>query len=604
MPEQPTHKQPGKERSDEQCLPRLGRRCRNRGVRTVRVAIYTRVSTSEQATDGASLDIQREQCRNLIAMRGWSLTGEFVDGGVSGADPQRVELDRLMVAARSGSLDAIVVAKLDRLGRSLRHLSNLFAELDDLGVAVVSVAESLDSSTPTGRLMRHQLSSFAEFERDRITERMVEGLRRTVESGFWPGGPAPYGYSLAPDPGGSKHKVVAIAENQRDLLRLVYNLLVKEGHTTYSAARYLNAEGYRTIRGRLWRHNNLCFRLRKTHLKGTWTYNQGDEPIELAIPVIFTPEEWDQLQASIKGTPRPQRKNRLYPLTGRGRVHLRCDCGGNYFGKRDTSKKGRAYYECSRNHHALGDERCRHRPRIIRAPDLEAAVWNQVVGVLTNEDYLLELASAYLADISDDTDYASELRGTEAKLTNLGAQETRIVRKLAEQDELHALTGALQEIAQEQAALVARLDDLNRRHALQLDEATMEQQLRNLADTARDRLLEPTPELMSKVFDLLHIDLVRTSSDLFEGTGTIPLPRDGGEVWEEGLLPRGPRRPRCGPVSGGGHDGAGSSRSPHLPLLRSVGEPPSEPHDRSGGARQHLRRSRCAHRLLFPATAH
>jgi len=173
----------------------------------MRVATYTRVSTSEQVTDGASLDIQREQCRNLIAMRGWSLTGEFVDGGVSGADPQRAELDRLMSAARSGSLDAIVVAKLDRLGRSLRHLSNLFAELDDLGVAVVSVAESFESSTPTGRLMRNQLSSFAEFERDRITERMVEGLRRTAEDGFWPGGPAPYGYRLAADPGGSKHKV-------------------------------------------------------------------------------------------------------------------------------------------------------------------------------------------------------------------------------------------------------------------------------------------------------------------------------------------------------------------------------------------------------------
>jgi len=108
----------------------------------------------------------------------------------------RPALDRLLAACRRQEIDAVLVAKLDRFGRSNRHLAAALGELDDLGIAFVSVAESLDSSTPSGRFLRTLLCGAAEFERDMIMERTTAGLRARARAGEWPGGPPPFGYTL------------------------------------------------------------------------------------------------------------------------------------------------------------------------------------------------------------------------------------------------------------------------------------------------------------------------------------------------------------------------------------------------------------------------
>src|SRR5687767_8711401 len=163
---------------------------------TTRAALYARVSTDEQARDGTSLDNQRQQCAALIAARGWVLVDEFIDEGVSGAKGSRPALDLLMAAARARMIDAIVVTKLDRFGRSSRHLENALGDLGDLDVRFVSLGESFDSSTSAGRLMRTMLGGFAQFERDRIRDRMMDGQRQVATAGYWPGGPPPYGFRV------------------------------------------------------------------------------------------------------------------------------------------------------------------------------------------------------------------------------------------------------------------------------------------------------------------------------------------------------------------------------------------------------------------------
>ena len=120
-----------------------------------RAAVYARVST-EQQIDGTSLDAQVERCQARVVAEGWTLAGTFVDAGVSGAKASRPELDRLMNMVRHKEIDAIVVTRLDRFGRSQRHLSATLGELDDHGVRLVSLAESFDSGTPAGRMMRTQ----------------------------------------------------------------------------------------------------------------------------------------------------------------------------------------------------------------------------------------------------------------------------------------------------------------------------------------------------------------------------------------------------------------------------------------------------------------
>ncbi len=100
-----------------------------------------------------------------------------MDAGVSGAKASRPALDAMLGAVHAGQVDAVLVAKLDRLSRSMGNLSPLLADLDGRGVALVSIAESFDSASPAGRLMRNMLGSMAEWERDVIRERTTSGRR-------------------------------------------------------------------------------------------------------------------------------------------------------------------------------------------------------------------------------------------------------------------------------------------------------------------------------------------------------------------------------------------------------------------------------------------
>jgi len=134
------------------------------------LGMYARVSTQEQGSE-PQLDVLRAYAdrRGLDAH-------EFVDHGVSGRKEQRPALDLLLAAARKREVTAIVVTKLDRLARSVRHLTNLVAELDALGVDLVVIDQGIDTATPTGKLLFHMLAAISEFERDLIVDRTKAGM--------------------------------------------------------------------------------------------------------------------------------------------------------------------------------------------------------------------------------------------------------------------------------------------------------------------------------------------------------------------------------------------------------------------------------------------
>jgi DNA invertase Pin-like site-specific DNA recombinase len=115
-----------------------------------RVAIYARVSTTNHGQDSS---LQTRELRQFAEARGWTVAGEYVDAGVSGAKDSRPELNRLMLDAKRRRFDMVLVWKLDRFGRSLRHLVNALAEFEYLGIAFVSLSDNLDLSTASGRLM-------------------------------------------------------------------------------------------------------------------------------------------------------------------------------------------------------------------------------------------------------------------------------------------------------------------------------------------------------------------------------------------------------------------------------------------------------------------
>ena len=152
-------------------------------ARPLRAAIYARVSTFDQEPEN-----QLQELRRYVEARGWTAT-EYVDEGVSGAKESRPALDRLLRDAKRRRLDVLIVWKLDRLGRNLRHLILLLDELTALGVAFVSLNEGIDTSTPAGRLQLHILGAIAEFERERIRERVKLGMSRAKAQGKHVGRP-------------------------------------------------------------------------------------------------------------------------------------------------------------------------------------------------------------------------------------------------------------------------------------------------------------------------------------------------------------------------------------------------------------------------------
>jgi putative DNA-invertase from lambdoid prophage Rac len=143
----------------------------------MRAALYGRVSTVDQEPEN-----QLQELRRYVEARGWTAV-EYVDRGVSGAKDRRPALDRLLTDARRRRFDVLVCWRLDRLGRNLKHLITLLEELQALGVAFVSLAEGIDATTPAGKLQMHILGAIAEFERERIRERVLAGLARARTQG-------------------------------------------------------------------------------------------------------------------------------------------------------------------------------------------------------------------------------------------------------------------------------------------------------------------------------------------------------------------------------------------------------------------------------------
>jgi DNA invertase Pin-like site-specific DNA recombinase len=147
---------------------------------SARVAIYARVSTTNHGQDAG---MQTREMHQFSEARGWTLADEYVDSGISGAKDSRPELNRLMADAHKRRFDVVLVWKLDRFGRSLRHLVNALAEFESLGIAFVSLSDNLDLSTASGRLMFNIIGAMAEFERELIRERVKAGMKNARAKG-------------------------------------------------------------------------------------------------------------------------------------------------------------------------------------------------------------------------------------------------------------------------------------------------------------------------------------------------------------------------------------------------------------------------------------
>src|SRR4030042_3685979 len=164
----------------------------------LRSAIYIRVSTEDQAKEGYSLEVQREYLEAFAKRETLEIFRVYQDDGISGYSTERPALKTLLKDAKEKKFNLVLVYKIDRFSRNLKDLLNLVDELSSYGVGFKSATEPFDTTTSAGKLMFQQLGSFAEFERNRIAERVFPGMVKGVQQGNWQGARyAPYGYRYA-----------------------------------------------------------------------------------------------------------------------------------------------------------------------------------------------------------------------------------------------------------------------------------------------------------------------------------------------------------------------------------------------------------------------
>ncbi|MFH1640857.1 MAG: recombinase family protein, partial [Candidatus Omnitrophota bacterium] len=210
-------------------------------------AVYCRKSVEERAEETfGSIENQHESILSFIASHkheGWvPLAERYDDNGFTGSNTNRPSLQRVINDIKEGKVNMVIVYKLDRLSRSLVDFVQLLKFFEEHDVAFASITQPIDTSTSTGKLMLHILSSFAEFERELISERTRDKMAAARKRGQWLGGRPPLGYDIAKD---SKKLVV----NQEDakLIREIFSLYLK-GNSLLKVAQIINEKGFRTKR--------------------------------------------------------------------------------------------------------------------------------------------------------------------------------------------------------------------------------------------------------------------------------------------------------------------------------------------------------------------
>jgi site-specific DNA recombinase len=447
----------------------------------VRAAVYTRKSTDEGLdSDFNSLDAQREAAESYIASQkaeGWvCLPERYDDGGFSGASTNRPALQRLLADMDAGAFDVLIVYRTDRLSRSILDFLRLLERVEKAGVAYVSVTEAFSTGTPAGRLMMHLLLSFAQYEREVISERTRDKVHAARRRGRFTGSTPPMGYDLPPE---GRRLVVNPEEAER--VREIFDLYLRRGSLIPTTAE-LNRRGWTTKawtskKGRTCGGTQFC----KTSLHSLLTnatvaglVRFGGELYPGEHEAVVDPDVWkrvqDRLKANGNGDGRSTRRSQR-PALLHGLLHCaRCECPMTFT---YTTKKSRryAYYKCAT---ALkqGAEACP--TEALPAKEIEDYVVRELGAIGRDEAVVAETVAQAreLADVEVGR-LESEQAELEKALCALGESTREVATAAPSGPNALRLTDLQAEIATAQARMAEIHKELDEATASHLDEADL-----------------------------------------------------------------------------------------------------------------------------------
>lgn len=384
----------------------------------MRLALYPRVSTLEQARDGYSINEQIDRMKMYCEAHGWEVHKIYTDAGYSGADTDRPGLQELIKDAENNRFDAVLVYKLDRLSRSQKDTLTLIEDVFlPNGVDFISMTENLDTSTPFGRAMVGILSVFAQLEREQIKERMEVGKIGRAKEGKWCGSPCvPIGYDLVDgELEVNKYEAMQIQE----LFRL-FNLRISQRRVS----KMLHNKGYATKSGGSWAGKHyLRPILENKHYIGKVSYkDEWYDGIHEPIIDVETFEKAQQILAE-----RDAEVNSREPKINSTVAGLvRCgQCDNKYFHRLAKSgNKEWGYYTCYKRTANTGkwkelprDQRCKNKN--WKSAELEEKVLGEIRKLALNPD-------AFEIDTYED-DNLEKIKVLEDRVKNIESQISKLM---------------------------------------------------------------------------------------------------------------------------------------------------------------------------------
>ena len=351
-----------------------------------RCAIYTRKSVEEGLDqEFNSLDAQREAGEAYIASQkanGWvCLPTRYDDGGYSGGNMKRPALQQLLADCEAGLVDIIVVYKIDRLSRSICDFADLSKKFDEWGTQFVAVTQEINTATSAGRMMLNILITFAQYEREVITERVRDKMAASRKKGKWVGGSVPMGYRV------ENKKLVVEPEEARVIQRIFQRFI--EVQSPALIAQELNKDGIRTKQGKVWDKPHI-YRILNNHTyigqvkyKGSICEGEQNAIVELDV--------WNRTREILAlNEPVPRQTKRMEtiaPLKGILRCG-HCDCAMMPTYAR-RGRKQYYYYFCAKDS-KRATPTCPVRQ--IPAGDVERITREQVMKMLQTPTILIKLA--------------------------------------------------------------------------------------------------------------------------------------------------------------------------------------------------------------------
>ena len=306
------------------------------------VGIWIRVSTEDQA-QGDSPEHHEERARSYAKSRGWEVKEIYDLAGQSGkAVMQNPEAKRMMKDIERGHITGLVFSKLARLSRNRRELEDFSDFFNKHDADLISLSEAIDTSTAGGRMFFHLLGVFAQWEREEISERVTASVQTRAKLGKSINGSAPYGYQWI-------DRKLVVKPEEAAIRRKAYELFL-QFRRKGQVAREMNAAGYRTREGAIWRDTSILRILEEPSAKGMYVFNTmrqtgswrtepkpesewGKVPCEPIVSEFI----WGQVNQII------EEQLKKWKKPGKPPVHLfsglaHCSCGSKMYVAANTPK--------------------------------------------------------------------------------------------------------------------------------------------------------------------------------------------------------------------------------------------------------------------------